>query len=506
MVNSAYYSTQVRIDHGSIVSRQKDTKSVKGVLILTLDLRNPDIDVLVYKIWTAINDKLNSSNPLTLAEFQSVRLKLSTCDQIITQDFLRSRKRGRRSLFDFGGQILKKVVGTATTKDVIDLETNIHVQIEKHALKLDQLQTYSRQSKDVLNRMQRFLEKSAHLDDERFLQNLKQDVLYRVRAICDAFNLIRMDMEMNHLHLNLIGKAQVDKLISDYSYKWNLRPLIDINDANFEKSVTTKVIKINETRTALISIPFFDDRTYATYRIQSFPMFTNVSTSNKFKLQIDYQYVLVSNDHLEIGLLNNNFFKGCLKIVNDFVVCPNFPLRRRSIALDSVCETNLILNNDSSTCVFKHTDPNDFSYVQIGDLSVVSTIPGTKVTSYCTNNITTKTLPNSGIGVFSSFCTLESSQFRLIATKSKSISVPYFFPKNFSNNFIYVGNAHNAQKALNELNNSIVNLNAVRIDNLESNKVVLMIFIPISTLLIVGLTTTIAIILVYRKWFAHNGV
>ena len=223
-----------------------------------------------------------------------------TCSQIVHDWEKVTKLRGQRSPFDFGGEILHSLFGVSTVKNLDELKNDLDGKLEIHTIKVDQISRIVKLQQENLVEIRSLVEQLANFTQKEYnLHKIRGDVI----RMCSAFNEIRINLELNHLNVDMINSLQIKKLVQKYSFQWNLNTLYNVDHPRFENTVVIKVVSTYEGKLALITIPFFPHETYLLYRLHKLPMFTNSSNTKKFILNSKFDFILSSSDQSKLALL-----------------------------------------------------------------------------------------------------------------------------------------------------------------------------------------------------------
>ena len=240
--------------------------------------------------------------------------------------------------------------GVRTIKNLDELKNDLDEKLEIHTIKVDQISRIVKLQQENIVEIRSLVEQLANFTQKEYnLYKIRGDVI----RMCSAFNEIRINLELNHLNIDMINSLQIKKLVQKYSSQWNLNTLYNVDHPRFENTVVIKVVSTYEGKLALITIPFFPHETYLLYRLHKLPMFTNSSNTKKFILNSKFDYILSSSDQSKVALLKSRFLETCPKRLDEVLICPNIVFMKVNSKTKKTCEIGVFLENSSENCDFE---------------------------------------------------------------------------------------------------------------------------------------------------------
>ena len=234
------------------------------------------------------------------------------------------------------------------------------------------------------------------------------DIIEQLIIKCNAYNNLMQKARNNEVNLSDFSLGYIYQILSSVKKNWNLEPVVQFGQWNFNDIVESTVIDHN---TIEAKIPFSNGEVFTTKRIQKLPMFTTTSRVHKAVPLIDDGVVLVASDKKKFGILSEKEFENCKSVgKTQLFVCYPFIKFRNEDAKNCYIE---LLDNSSESCKFTFVG-SEFATVKTQNYNIISARPKLLTTVSCEKNIHRFfSFPTSAIAKFDKSCSLNSSLFSL---------------------------------------------------------------------------------------------
>ena len=217
------------------------------------------------------------------------------------------RNRTKRGLIDIGGRALQVLFGTATEKQLEALAGRVNVQ----AVEIEKAHKNTKILHDALGRYQEMLNKTAQ--EQR---NVEKD--YRLKSwanslmsLCSSYNAIMTKARQGQIDIDLFDTTKINDAIHQFTKLYNIRAFRLPQDVDFGKSIKVHAVGPNQ---IILTVMFIGDESYTYFKVQSFPMRSNVTQKYKFALTLPEDSTIILGPKT-FGKLTPFELDKCEKIV-----------------------------------------------------------------------------------------------------------------------------------------------------------------------------------------------
>ena len=371
---------------------------VKGELVLSIVLQDIDVSRFLTgwgnistknKLWDGLGSKVKCS-------------QVANNWRQFTQE---TKNREKRGALDFGGDILKSLFGVSTEKEVHSVEDKLNERIESHTVTLEKLVRLQHLQTKALENLRDFVN-SKQMETMGWLTTKTVD--HAIAHLCEAYNDLRVDLELGHLSPDLINLQHIEDLIKLYNLKWGLHSIANVSDASFENTVRTKVRKFGADRVAFLSIPFSDKNQFEMFRFVKFPMYLE-NRNSKVELDVAEDVLVINTQRTKYTIVNMEVVRQCDRLHRGTLICGNMVLLKIPPKESRPCLLGILMTLDYTNCRYKLVHKDYVMGMKIGRNVFVTAKPYEVVTTICNRTRTIVTnLTTAGIGIFPGNCQVHS--------------------------------------------------------------------------------------------------
>ena len=314
------------VGKGVLITPLRDVLIKKGELIINIPLSDIQLNQFVSSLTHELKDT-------DLKHWQGMST-YSSCSELLGdwsrfgKPYVKPRKasqtsRKKRGLLDLGGEILNKLFGVTTDKELKELERDIGRRMGLHTIQLNKLTRLADLQREVQNSLIYGLKTLTNETSENFNILARKIIDDEIASYCSVYQALKLDLELGHLNKHLIDLEDLGRVMDKYRKEWQLTSVSLDEPLEFEQSVQTKVVRLPEgNRVALMSIPFFEPERYVAYQFRPFPMRAENST-RKMALKMDNQLIILDKGKSKFATKNKEFLEQCTKQFRGALICPN---------------------------------------------------------------------------------------------------------------------------------------------------------------------------------------
>ena len=414
---------ETTVGNGVIISRQKDIKIIKGELLVSIPLK----DFQLYDMISELERKLGNTS-LNKWQFWHGMHALTSCAQV-TGDWKRFKNiekgesRKRRGLLNLGGEILQKLFGVSTERQVKNLEDNMGRRIGLHTVAIEKLTRLSELQTEMYTKIIVNVKNFANETQGALFKMGKLLVLEEMSVWCTIYNTLRIDLELGHVNHHLIDIKMLTGKLDEYRTKWRLETINLTDELEFEKAVKTRVVRLRDgDRVAVISIPFFEKGEFRSYRFNPFPMRLE-GTESKIAVDIEHQGLILDTSQRLFISVDKDYSKQCTRQYQGVLLCQNrmfFSIRN---AGEDQCKLNILLYKNYTFCDYKMYKLSKVAAIEVESTLFLSAEPEEIVTLGCHEKTRVEKLTEAGIGIFPAHCSIHSLHVDYTPKWHKAIKV-----------------------------------------------------------------------------------
>ena len=389
---------------GCLVTEQRSATLIRGILILSSQI---DENVFLEEIEALVNaESLNAVISNRILD----TFKRSTCPQG------NNKHREKRGLIDAGGEVLKYILGVATSADVNEIRNNLDKTLKVHTERIDALHQMSTSVHKGMKLIREFMVEQR----ENKWRFLRHNMAEQVQTMCTNYQIHKLALEMGKFDPDLFNMTKLNEIIESYEYKWDLRLPQKLYSKAFGKLIDTRLVHHDGMNTVILTIPLIKNNIYRVFRLVSLPMVTKKWDKHKFSVLIKKEYVLISIDRSVVGFGNQNYINKCNRHFGNEMYCLNLVEFEIFDDLENnFCETNIVVFDDATNCDFMSHKINEVHAINSFDKLVISAEPKSKLTVRCPGvKPTYLVLPKSGVGVLSDQCDIRGKGFSFDKVKT----------------------------------------------------------------------------------------
>ena len=396
-------ASNLRVENGAIIEDLGEINFIRGVLVLHYTIDIKEIGTMLGD-W---GDHYAHNKGTNISHWRQHTLQRDTgaCRKYL------DGKRSKRGLLDIGGEVLHVLFGTATDDQVGKLKDVVRVQsVKMHKLHQD------------TNKLIK--------DMERYREAMKKEVSYvhefmlltRLVEMCHKYDRMIDEARINQLDLSPFNLSKINVEMNKFRTEIGFPPVVEGWDPNFRSSVKTSVA---QGKHILVSILFSDAKAFTHYRIQSFPMFSNISSINKFSAVVKQSELIVNKNKSEIGFPSLETVRKCIWVLTK-ALCPPFLLHK--VDQQKWCELALV-QNSSELCEFRKHSGKEWKIVKTNGHLIITGEPDSLVHVRCQGTLSFMSMPSSGVAMVGDQCSVQGKAFRFPNMERRDISLTLNQPK-----------------------------------------------------------------------------
>ena len=485
-----------KLGQGVVILELRKMTLVKGELVLSIKLQ--DINVSEF-LTTWENRSVGNEHWIGAGSNTKCSQIAKNWGQFVQEKGTRSRK--KRGALDFGGDILKSLFGVSTEKQVHSVEDRLDEKIETHTVALKKLVRLQHIQTKALESVREFVNTQA-IEEWGWLT--RKTVDNAIAHLCEAYDKLRIDLELGHLSPDLINLQHIEDLIKLYNIRWGLQSIANVSDAAFENTVRTKVRKFGEDRVAFLSIPFSDNTTFEMFRFVKFPMYLE-NRNSKVELDIAEDVLVINTLRTKYTIVNMEVIRQCDRLHRETLICGNMVLLKVPPKESRPCLLGILMTLDYTNCRYRLVHKDYVMGKKIGMNVFVTAKPYEVVTTVCNRRRTTVTnLTTAGIGIFPGNCHVHSLSIEYSPAMHKMVEGRSFGGKiRVPHAFVGIPREQEGVKAfhmntlLEELDQTQLKTDARHTENLERQKVYIS-ALAVTVVGVVIITGMVGIYVLYR--------
>jgi hypothetical protein len=411
--------------------------------------------------------------------------------------------RKKRSLFPWGGKIVKWILGNADeyeVRDILDeIETNRQNNIftekivRNHTISIEKLlnimerrsQNVDKEINSIIDQLQtvfsRFNNASQVIDRQNEINTLTQALtlgIIRYRSTQDkilqhvlASDMINIDPELISLSFLENTLFEIEKTLQHQQMlPWSL--IKNNRKIEWYKTISMCTFVIDKNIVFEFIIPIISRSKRELYEIIPAPM---IRDEYLIYIQPETPYIITNSMKTEIGYLNEADIEKCIKINgNEYICSSNLPIFNKKTN-ENYCELTIFLKTEgeSNNCVFK-TMPKRDSFIKIKDTEQYYYVAANKIvaSTLCKDKPGEVVLEGTGLLTINESCSVFSANFRITSQSiTNVVKQNDYVISSFMTNTITNGKSHKYIMHTDELSDITKEFDSIR-DKLKNEEII----------------------------------
>ena len=256
---------------GTLIVEKKNSIKIQGVLILS-----SKIDENIF--WEEINTVITSGT----SNDKLKKVMLNTFEQSTCPKGNNNRRK-KRGLVDAGGEVLKYMFGTATTRDVNQIAGNLETKIKVFTHQIENLHQMSNSFHTGMALIKDYMVEQK----KNKWEFIRHSVVQNIRTLCQKYQFMKIELEMGKFNPDLFNMTKLENIIEKFEFQWDLRLPQKLHSKEFNKLIDTRIINYDGFSSVLLTIPLVKNLRQRVFRLFSLPMITKNWDKHKFSAIIE---------------------------------------------------------------------------------------------------------------------------------------------------------------------------------------------------------------------------